>query len=105
LTGVEGRWERFDPGCEPGSIGVVVEHQVEGVVLESIDALCPSTGSSKAATHSAVSRFVVITVQARVALDEEVADVAVSLADHGLELNVAHDQHVDSGELGYDRVD
>jgi hypothetical protein len=51
------RAQLVDIGLEARSVGLALDDEVEGVVLESIDGALASRASSKAAIHSAVSRL------------------------------------------------
>src|SRR6185312_6646981 len=97
------RRQLFDVGLEPRSVGLAVDHQIEGVVLETIDGALGQKRVVKGADP--LGRVAVAGDdggEAGVSLDEELVDVAALVAAHGLKREVVDDEHVDGGELGHD---
>ena len=95
------RWELVDVGLEPRSVGLAVDDEVEGVVLEAIDG---ALGQERVVEDGDLLGGVAVAADdgrgAGVALDEELVDVPALVAGHGLEGEVVDDEDVDGWRAG-----
>jgi hypothetical protein len=88
-----------DVGLEPRSVGLAVDDEVEGVVLESVDGALGQESVEGGNPLGGVAIAGHYGREARIALGEELVDVPALLPAHGLQREIIDEEHVDGGEL------